>query len=299
MGEIFYKCIPRPNLGVPAHIHLPFYLHATGHFRLSARQEERVPPGEKKFVQLFWGVSGEGVFLLEGGKHGVMHPGDFFYRLPGEAHFQHALTPLWEYCWLTFDGPLAETFMCSYHYGRTPFRAGICPTELFDRAGDLLQEMNPEAWYESIALVADILARAGGRCNESTKDGIIADRILTICRARFQDPSLDVNTIAYELELDRSTVRRIFLRKMKMNPSEYLTGLRVQHALSLLRNTSLSVSDVAQLSGFSSFSYFCKIIRLRTGQRPSSFRRCPFQHFTGGREKILPEAEKIRSSGSV
>ena len=80
------------------------------------------------------------------------------------------------------------------------------------------------------------------------------------------------NRLADELAMDRSTLRRIFQSKMRMTPSDYLAKLRIQHALSLLDQTRLPLAEVADRSGFSDVSYFCRVIRRAVGVSPGSFR---------------------------
>ena len=96
--------------------------------------------------------------------------------------------------------------------------------------------------------------------------------ILMICRARFGDPSLNIKTLSGELNLDRTTLLRIFRKKMNISPSEYLSMLRLQRALSLLQNPRLSLSEIAEQSGFRDSNYFCRFIRKNTGKRPSQWR---------------------------
>ena len=95
---------------------------------------------------------------------------------------------------------------------------------------------------------------------------------IRICRERFSDPDLNVNRLADELAMDRSTLRRIFQSKMCMTPSDYLAKLRIQHALSLLEQTRLPLAEIADRCGFSDISYFCRVIRRAVGVSPGSFR---------------------------
>ena len=49
--------------------------------------------------------------------------------------------------------------------------------------------------------------------------------------------------------------------------------MRIQHALSLLQETILPISDIAQECGFTDESYFCRVVRHSTGENPSRFRQ--------------------------
>ena len=59
----------------------------------------------------------------------------------------------------------------------------------------------------------------------------MVNEAIRVCREHFSDPDLNVNRLADELAMDRSTLRRIFKQQMCMTPSDYLAKLRIQHAL--------------------------------------------------------------------
>lgn len=159
---------------------LPFCLRSAGHYLRLKKYYERIPAGAKPFVQFFWGISGDGEFIVDGESQ-ILHPGDVFYRMPGEPHFQGALSERWEYRWFTFDGEGAENFMRSYGYPHRCFHAGVCPHELFIRLEELLQEMSPYAWREMVSVASSILARAGGREDRSTREGRLVCEVIRIC----------------------------------------------------------------------------------------------------------------------
>lgn len=57
-----------------------------------------------------------------------------------------------------------------------------------------------------------------------------------------------------------------------VTPHRFVTKLRLEHAMSLLLNTSLSIRDVAVQSGFAEANYFSKVFRKYTGMAPGDFR---------------------------
>ncbi len=252
-------------------IPLPIYPRSLGNFLVPGDYVELVPAGTKNFVQFFWCVDGEGEFELEDTPVTV-RAGDCFYHLPMEPHVHRAHSNLWEYRWVAFDGPFAREFMLSYQYPRTAFHAGACPHELFLELETWMREMSPYSWRQMVAIICALLARAGGRNDDTTREGRVVNEAIRVCRERFSDPDLNVNRLADELAMDRSTLRRIFKQQMCMTPSDYLAKLRIQHALSLLDQTRLPLAEVADRSGFSDVSYFCRVIRRAVGISPGSFR---------------------------
>jgi len=65
---------------------------------------------------------------------------------------------------------------------------------------------------------------------------------------------------------------RLFKQFTTRSPHQYLLELRLQHALLLLRNTSLSVSEICFASGFNSFPHFIASFTRRYRISPSKAR---------------------------
>ena len=263
--------VHRPNPQQLPNVALPFYPRSVGHFKIRGREREFVPAGEKPFVQLFWTVRGEGRSRVAGETVPV-RPGDVFYHLPFEPHDHEAGPEGWDYRWIAFDGPLAGEYMRGYGFSPHCTPSGSCPHDLFIRFGLLMQEMTPFCWREMVSVIGAILARVGGD-GDGSRESELTARIIRLCRENFSDPDLNVNAIADELGLSRSTVRRVFKAKMELTPSEYLANLRLQHALSLLQQTRLPLAEVARRSGIPEVSYFCRFIRRCIGESPERFRR--------------------------
>ena len=53
---------------------------------------------------------------------------------------------------------------------------------------------------------------------------------------------------------------------------EYMTMLRIERAKDLLKNTPVSISDIAMNVGYNSFQYFSLIFKKKTGVSPKDFR---------------------------
>ncbi len=262
----------RPELDRFPKIDLPVYPRSSGHFRKPADFQEKIPPGKKNFVQIFWGIEGEGLIEING-KNEVLHPGEVVYHLPMEPHIHQSITETWEYRWITFDGPNARNFILSYHYPRTCFPAGPCPHESFLTFENLMLERTPYAWRKMFAVICDILALAGGANQEATLENKLLAESIRICRENFQNPNLNVNALAERLNVNRSTLLRIFRKKMDMAPSEYIGQLRLQNAVTLLKQTLSPIREIADRSGFQDVNYFCRIIKSHTGLTPSELRK--------------------------
>ncbi|MFC5647940.1 helix-turn-helix domain-containing protein [Paenibacillus solisilvae] len=66
--------------------------------------------------------------------------------------------------------------------------------------------------------------------------------------------------------------RHLFKEVHGQSPQTYLLGKRIEHARSLLVQTALSISHIAQESGFSTDAQFCSLFKRETGCSPRQFR---------------------------
>lgn len=65
---------------------------------------------------------------------------------------------------------------------------------------------------------------------------------------------------------------RLFQKTTNLTPIQYLTKIRIEHAIELLRMTNYSIDEIAQLVGYSNGNYFIKVFHKRIGMSPGQFR---------------------------
>ena len=107
---------------------------------------------------------------------------------------------------------------------------------------------------------------------------------------------LDMNAVARAASLSPFYLTRIFKQRYGVPPYRYLIGLRIDYASDLLRESSLSVTQVCHRSGFNSLSHFITTFRRHTGMSPSQFRRVVDWQQDAGRfgQKTEPLVERPR-----
>lgn len=69
------------------------------------------------------------------------------------------------------------------------------------------------------------------------------------------------------------SLSRHFRASLHTSPTEYLITVRINRARQLLRHTELSVTRIADESGFEDSNYFTRQFKARTGRTPLEFRR--------------------------
>ena len=81
-----------------------------------------------------------------------------------------------------------------------------------------------------------------------------------------------VENLADMAGMSRSTFARQFTETMGASPMEFVLRARLRHASRLLKDTSLSIKQIAAASGFISRSHFSRAFRTGFGVDPRGFR---------------------------
>ncbi|MFL8712590.1 helix-turn-helix domain-containing protein [Clostridioides sp. GD02377] len=84
---------------------------------------------------------------------------------------------------------------------------------------------------------------------------------------------IELNDLAKEVNLSKSTCCREFKKYMNCTIFEYIINYRLVTSSNLLISTNDSISDIAYQCGFGSTSYFIEKFKMKTGVSPSIYRR--------------------------
>lgn len=102
-------------------------------------------------------------------------------------------------------------------------------------------------------------------------DQTFMDHYVEIVKNNFTNPKLDVDMICQELGMSRAN----FYKKLKtitdLSPAEMVKNIRLESAARLLRETKLTIAEVAIQVGFSSNSYFGSCFKALYGISPKEF----------------------------
>ena len=81
----------------------------------------------------------------------------------------------------------------------------------------------------------------------------------------FTDPTLSNFTLAEKAAVSEVYFRRVFKSQYGTSPKQYIQNLRIRTAENLLRNEYLSITSIAEMSGFSSVYHFSRTFKKETG----------------------------------
>lgn len=99
--------------------------------------------------------------------------------------------------------------------------------------------------------------------------------IRVICHYIDQNYSEDLSleSLAKYMKMNKYYMAHEFKKYMHISPIQYLINRRIQECQSLLKTSSLSVSEISEAVGFSSQSYFSQIFKKTLGMTPLQYRQ--------------------------
>ncbi|MBU0714860.1 MAG: AraC family transcriptional regulator [Verrucomicrobia bacterium] len=266
MKKTFFRILFRPTPAPAAN--LPFGARSVGHYLVPADYREHV--AVKHFVQVFWGIAGTGALVINGVER-KLRPRQIAVYFPNMRHEIYALGAEWEYCWWTMDGSLAASVTTAFGLVADVYDAGDAPLALLRRLENTIRNQSQAAERQASAIAYQLLTLAvSGRRTESADHQV--SEAIRIIHSEWNQSQLCVKQLADRLHLHRSSLSRRFEKAVGIPPVAYLVRLRVQNALSMLKQTEKPITEVAELCGYNDPNYFSRLMRRYTGFSPRRFR---------------------------
>lgn len=126
------------------------------------------------------------------------------------------------------------------------------------------------------------------RAEEELVFPTLVESAIAIIQAEF--PFLDgLDDLAERLEVSKAHLSRCFMKTTGISPGKYITRVKIEYAKLLLRDEDVTISYVAEASGFANANYFAKVFRRETGMTPTEYlESAPRQRSGGVRPRNLP-----------
>ena len=95
----------------------------------------------------------------------------------------------------------------------------------------------------------------------------------TVVKEHLADPEFDINALARQLGVSRSSLYNKLKVLSDMTPTEFMLNARLKYALDLLENhPDLQITEIAYQAGFNSLRYFRHCFKARFNQTPQEYR---------------------------
>jgi len=118
------------------------------------------------------------------------------------------------------------------------------------------------------------LARIEGlNIPETNHELAFMEKILLLINNNLNKCELDVQFIADNLNMSRSSLHNKVKLLMNMNTSEFINTVRLNKAKELIYNNTLTLSEISFKVGYSDTAYFTRIFKKTTGKTPGEYRK--------------------------
>ncbi len=243
--------------------------------------------------RLFYLAQGDGTLTIEGQNYSLS--GNEAVFLPALCHYRFAFKDYTAVKIYILNLDLTDLFSEKRH------SLGTATEQTFDPEKTLDYELPVEfskpivlkngfSLHRHITKIVDLfLQRAPYYADESSARAKIAllemlrarengeyplvQSVIEYIRENYSLAELNNQMIAENFHYHSYHLNRIMKASTQKTLHGYLLDYRIQMAKSLLVATSLTVTEIAEKTGFSSYTYFIRLFRERTGQAPLQYRR--------------------------
>ncbi len=105
---------------------------------------------------------------------------------------------------------------------------------------------------------------------QSEKYSLSLERMLRYIDQNFTE-RITPEILSRQFELSKEHICSLFKTKFDMTVSEYVNTVKLNHAVELLSNSSMNVSQIAEYLGYSSEYYFSRLFKRRYGVSPTGY----------------------------
>lgn len=232
----------------------------------------RFGPGRRNQYMIHYVISGSGYF-----NGSPVRAGQGFVIVPGmhEAYRPDESDP-WEYLWVSSeDARMAQLLdYCGADPATHVFDYGF--TDVVREVAGLLYSRENAACdaFEMLEIFLRIFkghAAGGAAAVHRCGADVYADAAVNYIRANLHD-RLTVGALARTLNISQPYLYRVFRDKFGCSPKQYMDGCKLAQAKKLLRETDMTVTQIAASVGFCDVLRFSRFFSGKAGRSPQKFR---------------------------
>ncbi|MCR5264874.1 MAG: AraC family transcriptional regulator [Clostridiales bacterium] len=256
-----------------------FHMQYVGHY--ITRRDYHIKRRLENSALLLLTLSGGGELLYRG-KSYRLERGSCMLIDTNEPHEYYPLTDGWEFKYVHFWGGMSREYL-SYAGSRAGPVHHIREDEIekienlidsvFSGTAERVMIDYPGISGDIYSMITVLLSSAERKDISERPGGgsAVADAALFI--RRNYAGTVSVEDIANAVNLSRSYLTEQFGRVYGLPPHEYLTMYRISAAKNLLLSTAMTITDIAERTGFRDVYTFSRVFRRVNGISPARYRK--------------------------
>ena len=224
-------------------------------------------------------VSGRGYYTVNQNTY-TIEEGDSFIIYPNTVvSYSADQEDPWEYYWVGFGGAdvkglISQTDFSKHH--------PVISTDRSQELKDILLNIyrcSGANLYNRIAMVGylylflSVLIQCSQKHEHDVDSSVEYIKKAVDFISENYEHHLTITDIANHLGVSRSHLYRVFMRHISQSPKAYLENYRIRQGSMLLRQTSMTVNEVASSVGYDDQLHFSKVFKKLTGLSPKEYRR--------------------------
>jgi len=220
-------------------------------------------------------MEGEGVLEVDG-QHYTIGAGDTYFLYKGKGHKYYCKSEKWIKLWVVISGRVTEALFQGYLKEQPNVLYGFDILRNMQNILSLVKnrDLSYEEMVDQIMVIVHKILIAAKRyttretgnfyrLQEAVKD-YIDDNL---------DKPLKLEKLAEMFHYSKNHIINLFRDRYGVTPYVYYERQKILAGRELLRNTSLTVSDISEKLGFETPQYFSKCFKKYCGVSPLKFRR--------------------------
>ncbi|BCN31087.1 helix-turn-helix domain-containing protein [Anaeromicropila herbilytica] len=215
--------------------------------------------------------------LTKGKAFFITFPDDSKYYLSDENEGDDNPDHSWTYFYIHFNGPAVEPFfrrirelcgpVCTLDFDCPPKHLFFELYELV-RTQKQLDKYKGSEWLYSFLIA---LLRSIEFPPQTKRSHYVVDALEWM--QLHYTSQISIEDMSREIGVSFSHLTRQFYKEQGLTPIQYLSRLRMEHAIYLLLNTDMSIDLIAGNSGYSNGNYFSKVFKKALRVTPMEYRK--------------------------
>ncbi|MBR2461431.1 MAG: helix-turn-helix domain-containing protein [Clostridia bacterium] len=220
-------------------------------------------------------VDGEGILEVDGHEYNVCG-GDVYFLYKGKAHKYYCKGESWTKLWVVVYGELADALFNSYLTARPDLIHGLSVEGHMRRIIETVRnkELSYDETVDRVMLTVHEILQAArwqiGKLPQRHKS--LPQEIKNYIDASLKKP-LSLDGLAALFYYSKNHIINVFRKEYKITPYVYYERQRISAAARLLRNTDLTVGEIAREFGFENVQCFSKCFKKHFSVTPVKYRR--------------------------
>ncbi|MEF3303997.1 helix-turn-helix domain-containing protein [Paenibacillus sp. GYB003] len=243
----------------------------------AAKPNYHIGPKSLDYYSLHFVVDGMVHFTFNGNRV-LLSKGDLFCMFPDSSVYEYRIRPsdrTLRMYWLAFDGPQAPILLDWLDIESSqPYRVGLVDGKTERLLQRLIDETGagPAAELAQLGAAYSLFAELQDKHNRTkAPESDWVDDCIRYMQLHYAE-DINVKQIARYFGLNRSYASTALTKRLGQSPGRYIQSLRLQKAARLLRETSLSVTEIALSVGYPDLYSFSRAFAKAYRLSPSRFR---------------------------